>query len=92
VLCAAGLLSACAGPSDAVRNSQPYQLGYSDGCAAATAAGASYRYGPVKNEEAFHSNDAYRAGWNTGYSACRQGIQMPGSDPTHPIPEPNPGH
>ena len=75
-----------------IRNSQPYQVGYSEGCAAATSAGASYRHEPVRNEEAMRTNEAYRAGWNTGYSACRRTIQTPGSEPGHPIPEPSPGY
>ena len=92
ITAAAAALAGCAGPSAAVRNSQPYQVGYSDGCAAANAAGSSYRYGPVRNEDAFRSNKAYRAGWNTGYSACRRTITTPGSDPRNPIPEISPGH
>ncbi len=76
----------------AMRKTQPYKIGYSDGCAAANAAGSSYRYGPVRNEDAFRSNEVYRAGWNTGYSACRRTITMPGSNPGSPIPEPSPGH
>ena len=75
-----------------MRNSQPYQVGYSDGCAAANAAGASFRYGPVRNKEAFRTNKAYRAGWNTGYSACRQPMQRQNTNPMNPIPEPIPGH
>lgn len=88
---AAATLGACAGPSARIRNSQPYRAGYSDGCAAANAAGSSYRHGPVQNEDAFRTNDAYRSGWNMGYSACRRALTTPGSDPTHPIPEYSPG-
>lgn len=95
VLALAASLAGCAlFPSkedQAIRQSPAYQAGYHDGCAAANAAGASFRYGPVQNEDVFRSNDIYRAGWNTGYSACRQSMQMPGSQPGHPIPEPLPG-
>ena len=76
----------------AIRNSQPYQVGYADGCAAANAAGASFRDGPVRNEEAFRDNAVYRAGWNTGYASCRQPMNRADSDPMNPIPQPNPGH
>ena len=76
----------------AIRHTQAYKAGYSAGCAAANAAGSSYRYGPVKDEDAFRNNEIYRAGWNTGYSACRRTFSPPGSDPGHPIPEPSPGH
>ena len=86
-------LAGCAlGQDRAVRNSQPYKVGYADGCAAATSAGSSYRHGPVTNEDAFRHNDAYRAGWNTGYSACRRTGNMPGTEPGQPVPEPSPGH
>lgn len=92
-LAMAATLVGCMSAQDrAMRNSQPYRAGYSDGCAAATDAGASYRYGPVRNEEAMRTNKAYRAGWNSGYASCRRTIQTPGSEPGSPIPEPSPGH
>lgn len=75
-----------------MRHTQAYQAGYSDGCAAANAAGASFRHGPVRNKEAFRTNKAYRTGWNTGYSVCRPSVGRSGSEPGHPIPDPNPGH
>ena len=93
---AAGLtmtLGGCVSAKDrAMRNSQPYQAGYADGCAAATGQGASYREGPKRNEEAFQTNTAYRAGWNSGYSVCRSNMHGPGYDPMHPIQDPSPGH
>lgn len=76
----------------AIRRTPSFKAGYNDGCAAANAAGASYRYGPVRDEDLFRQDATYRAGWNTGYSACRRTISPPGSEPGHPVPEPSPGH
>lgn len=76
----------------AMRRTPAYKSGYSDGCAAANAAGSTYRRGPVRDEELFRSNETYRAGWNTGFSACRHAIATPESDPQRPFYEPSPGH
>ena len=93
---AAALLASCAlfpsAHDRAVRRTPAYKSGYADGCAAANAAGTSYRRGPVRNTEAFRGDETYRAGWNTGFSACRRTIATPGSDPEHPFYEPSPGH
>jgi hypothetical protein len=86
-------LSGCVSAKDrAMRDSQPYRAGYADGCAAVTGQGASFREGPLRNEEAFQTNAAYRAGWNAGYSVCRRNMHGPGYDPMHPIQDPDPGH
>ena len=93
---AAALLASCtlfpSAHDRAMQRTPAYRTGYSDGCAAANAAGTTYRRGPVRNTEAFRGNETYRAGWNTGFSACRRTIATPGSDPEHPFYEPSPGH
>lgn len=78
----------------AIRRTPSFKAGYNDGCAAANAAGASYRYGPVRDEDLFRRDDTYRAGWNTGYSACRRTVTPSGAEPGRsvPLPEPSPGH
>ena len=89
---AAALTGCTSAQERAMQNSQPYRAGYSDGCLAATNAGASYRHGPVQNEEAFNSIPAYRAGWKSGYSSCRRTVRAPGAESGNPIPDPSPGH
>lgn len=78
----------------AIRRTPNFKAGYNDGCAAANAAGASYRYGPVRDEDLFRRDDTYRAGWNTGYSTCRSTVSPSGAEPGHgmSLPEPSPGH
>lgn len=93
---AAASLSACAlfpsAHDRAVRKTPNFKAGYSDGCAAANAAGSSYRYGPVRDETQFQQDPVYRAGWNTGYGSCRSSNAAPGSMPGSMLPEPSPGH
>lgn len=76
----------------AMRQTPSFKAGYADGCAAANAAGSSYRYGPVRDENLFRQDATYRAGWNSGYATCRRTIAPPGSEPGSPVPEPSPGH
>jgi hypothetical protein len=84
------LLTGCGlfmSPADrAMRNSQPYKNGYSDGCATANAEGASYRGGTVRDEDQFKTSRAYRSGWSSGFSACRLTTQGPAR--SNPIANP----
>lgn len=97
VFAAAIMLVSCAlfpsAHDRAVRNTPNYKAGYNDGCAAANAAGDTYRYGPVRDEDTYRKDENYRAGWNTGYSACRRTVSPSGAEPGRsPVPEPSPGH
>lgn len=95
---AAAALASCAlfpsAHDRAIRRTPSFKAGYNDGCAAANAAGASYRYGLVRDEDLFRRDATYRAGWNTGYSACRRTVSPSGAEPGRsvPLPEPSPGH
>ncbi|HEY5347357.1 MAG TPA: hypothetical protein VIJ72_04120 [Rhizomicrobium sp.] len=49
-----------------------YKAGYSDGCASANAQGTDMRRGDqIRDDTLFASDKAYRAGWHTGFAACR---------------------
>lgn len=86
-------LAGCAGSDPKLRNSPAFREGYEDGCAAATDAGADLRDRPVGDRQLYASDDAYRAGYGTGLSACRRNdldsVAAPGSGP---ITLPGPGH
>ena len=93
----AGLLMLCGCESAAdraLRNSPDFKAGYSDGCSSAGTRGANPREDSVvRDEEAYRSNKAYRAGWGTGFNGC--GASQPaGSMPLPPgqgpIADPNP--
>lgn len=94
-LCLLAALTGCESASDrALRNSPDFKVGYSEGCASAGTQGANPRdTAPTRDEDAFRTNQAYRAGWGTGFNACR-GYQSPGNGPPSPgqgpIPDPNP--
>jgi hypothetical protein len=87
----AATLSACATQQEEnLRNDPDFQAGYGAGCAAATTAGADYRRGPSRDENMYKTNEAYRHGWGTGYSTCRNAnTPAPGGNP---VPSPSPGH
>jgi hypothetical protein len=86
-------LLGCESAADrALRKSPDFKAGYSDGCASAGTQGANMRdTAPVRDDEAFHSNDAYHAGWGTGFNACRNyqpAGNMPPPPGQGPIPDP----
>lgn len=93
VIGASLLVSACAlvgGPADrAMRRSPEFRAGYSDGCAAANAAGADFRRGPHKQDDAYRTSRTYRQGWANGLQTCRRGNASPGSNP---VRDPTPGY
>ena len=65
--------SGCALPEK--DRSPAYELGYSDGCASAAAAGPGLPRVPQRNEELYASDQEYRAGWASGSAQCR--VQLP---------------
>ncbi len=90
ILCA--FLSGCiffpSAHDKAIRKSPSFQAGYSDGCSAGTAQGANYREGPYRNEALFKSDELYRAGWSSGFRACRP-VPDSGTPPgANPVPSP----
>ena len=96
LLLLAGLaLSGCQSAADRVMRSSPdYKAGYSDGCTSAGSRGANMRdSGRVRDEQAYQTDRAYSAGWDTGFNTCR-GYQSPAGGPPlpgqGPIPDPNP--
>ena len=86
------LLSGCESAADrALRNSPDFKAGYSDGCSSAGTQGANPRdTGLSRDEEAYRNNKAYRAGWGTGFNACRTYQPSGNMPPPHgqgPIPD-----
>jgi hypothetical protein len=76
------------------RNSPDFKAGYRDGCGSANNRGADPLANPIlRDEEAYRTNDAYHAGWGTGFSACRTAGAMNGLPPPGrgPIADPSPG-
>jgi hypothetical protein len=88
-------LSGCESATDrAMKNSPDYKAGYSDGCASAGSRGANMRdSGRVRDEQAYQTDRAYGAGWDTGFNTCRDYQSSTGTPPLPgqgPIPDPNP--
>jgi len=76
----------------AEKNSPGFKNGYSDGCASAAARGANYREPLVRDEAAYGSDKAYRAGWASGLTNCRTATTVnPATPGVGPIPDNNPG-
>ena len=82
----------------ALRKSPDYRAGYQDGCNSAQGPGADKsRAGDlVRDDEAYRTNKAYRAGWGRGHGACRStgytGGALPGTVPYGgPVRDPVPG-
>jgi hypothetical protein len=74
LIIAPALLAACESPARRALEASPdYKVGYNDGCATAgSQGGANPRQdSTVRDEEAYRSNPAYRAGWGSGLTACR---------------------
>jgi hypothetical protein len=93
-LAAVVALLGCESAADrALKKTPDYRAGYSDGCASAGTQGANPRdTAPLRDEEAYRTNRAYRTGWGTGFNGCRTyqpggGMPAPGRGP---IADPNP--
>ena len=92
LLSALPLLGCESAQDRALRKSPDFKAGYSDGCASAGTQGANPRDTSLdRDEEAYRSNKAYRAGWGTGFNACRNyqpSANMPPPPGQGPIPDP----
>lgn len=92
LLSALPLLGCESAQDRALRKSPDFKAGYSDGCSSASTQGANPRdTGLDRDEEAYRSNKAYRAGWGTGFNACRNyqpSGNMPAPPGQGPIPDP----
>jgi hypothetical protein len=81
-----------------LRKSPDYRAGYQDGCNSAWGPGADKRQDDtiVRDAEQYEKNRAYHVGWDRGLNACRStgytGGALPGTVPSGPIPDVNPGN
>jgi len=82
----------------ALRKSPDYKVGYQDGCNSAWSPDANKRRDDtiVRDDEQYQKNRAYHVGWDRGLTACRStgysGGALPGTVPSGPIPDQNPGN
>jgi hypothetical protein len=82
----------------ALRKSPDYKAGYQDGCNSAWGPDANKRRDDttVRDDEQYQKNRAYHVGWDRGLTACRStgyaGGALPGTIPSGPIPDQNPGN
>jgi hypothetical protein len=82
----------------ALRKSPDYRVGYQDGCNSAWSPDANKRHDDtiVRDDQQYAGNRAYHVGWDRGLSACRStgytGGNLPGTVPSGPIPDMNPGN
>jgi hypothetical protein len=76
----------------AMRNNPNFKVGYSDGCASASAHGTSYMGDKVRDDALFQTNQAYRAGWSNGYTVCNNELNHSGNTNVNGMPDrrPNP--
>jgi|SRR6185503_5511007 len=81
-----------------LRKSPDFRVGYQDGCNSAWSPEANKRQDDtiVRDDKQYQTNRAYRVGWNRGLNACRTtgytGGALPGTVPSGPIPDMNPGN
>ena len=68
----AAALAACASDGDMMLLSEDpaYTAGYGDGCATAIEKDKSFSTRRSRDEAAFETSRAYRAGWRQGYIQC----------------------
>jgi hypothetical protein len=95
-------LSACAlftsKQERALRRSPDYRAGYQDGCNSAWSPDANKRHDDtiVRDDQMYQNSKAYHLGWGKGLNACRStgytGGALPGTVPSGPIPDQNPGN
>lgn len=82
----------------ALRKTPDYRAGYQDGCNSAYGPDANKRHDDttVRDDAQYKTNKAYRMGWDRGLTACRStgytGGALPGTVPSGPIPDMNPGN
>ena len=81
-----------------LRKSPDYKAGYQDGCNSAWGPDANKRHDDtiVRDDQQYDNNRAYHVGWDRGIRACRStgytGGALPGTIPSGPIPDQNPGN
>ncbi len=81
-----------------LRKSPDYRAGYQDGCNSAWSPDADKRHDDsiVRDDQQYQKNRAYHVGWNRGLNACRStgysGHALPGTVPSGPVPDQNPGN
>ena len=82
----------------ALRKSPDYHAGYQDGCNSGWAPDADKRHDDtiVRDDSQYKDNRAYHLGWDRGLNACRSRMNsngtLPGTTPSGPIPDMNPGN
>ncbi|HLY07645.1 MAG TPA: hypothetical protein VKR31_18000 [Rhizomicrobium sp.] len=77
----------------AMQKDPNFRDGYQDGCAAATDQGSDLRDRTVGDRQLLADNDAYRAGWSSGFQTCRRSDMTPNAMPgDNPMTLPGPGH
>lgn len=82
----------------ALRRTPDYRAGYQDGCNSAWGPDANKRQDDtiVRDDAQYKNNKAYHMGWDRGLNACRStgytGGALPGTVPSGPIPDMNPGN
>ena len=64
-------LWSCATEIDPELQKEPtFHLGYGDGCATANKGVSDFKDAVKRNDDLYDQDEAYKAGWNDGYSAC----------------------
>ena len=82
----------------ALRKTPDYKAGYQDGCNSARGPDANKRHDDtiVRDDQQYKDNKAYHLGWDKGLNTCRStgysGGALPGTVPSGPIPDQNPGN
>ncbi|HTP77088.1 MAG TPA: hypothetical protein VMJ73_08900 [Rhizomicrobium sp.] len=76
----------------AMRNDPNFKLGYSDGCASASARGTSFTGSRVRDDSLFETSQPYRAGWSNGYRTCNNELNPSNNEAVGDMPDhrPNP--
>jgi hypothetical protein len=62
-------LAACAGGGH--EDSPTYRAGFGDGCTTASAPSSGVTREPQRDDALSSADPDYRAGWSSGYAACR---------------------
>lgn len=63
-------LGGCAGTNEYAEDPL-YATGYTDGCGTGTGFNPSDKSTVIRDPEGWSKSKAYRAGWKTGFNACR---------------------
>ena len=81
-----------------LRKTPDYRAGYQDGCSSAWGPDANKRHDDtiVRDDQQYKNDRAYHVGWDRGQRACRStgytGGALPGTVPSGPVPDMNPGN